>query len=95
MKEHLATIADGRTLSEVEAQQAMTEILGGEVHEAELAGFLLGLRARGETVKGAKPGGAEMFFCEPLKTTSTSQTSVSTGTPLNVATVSRTTSVPF
>lgn len=50
MKRFLKPIAEGRTLSSEEAEEAILAIMRGEATPAEIAGFLVGLRARGETV---------------------------------------------
>ncbi len=50
MKRFLKPIADGRTLSSDEAEAAIMSIMRGEASPAEIAGFLIGLRARGETL---------------------------------------------
>jgi anthranilate phosphoribosyltransferase len=43
-------VASGRDLSADEASEVLREIMGGEATEVEIAGFLVGLRAKGETV---------------------------------------------
>jgi anthranilate phosphoribosyltransferase len=43
-------VASGRDLSADEAAEVLREIMGGEASEVEIAGFLIGLRAKGETV---------------------------------------------
>lgn len=50
MKRFLEPIADGRTLSSEEAEAAIMSIMQGKATPAEIAGFLVGLRARGETL---------------------------------------------
>jgi len=45
----LNRILDGHDLSRDEACEAMAEIMGGEVTPAQIAGFLVALRAKGET----------------------------------------------
>ncbi|MDX1420292.1 MAG: anthranilate phosphoribosyltransferase [Rubricoccaceae bacterium] len=47
----LQRVADGATLTETEAEQAMHAMLRGEAAPEAVAGLLLGLRARGETVE--------------------------------------------
>lgn len=47
---HLEKVADGKSLSEEEAASAFDAIMDGGVPEAQIAGFLVALRARGETV---------------------------------------------
>lgn len=51
MQAYLKTIADGGTLSTEQSEQAMHLMMRGEVAPEEVAGFLMGLRARGETVE--------------------------------------------
>jgi anthranilate phosphoribosyltransferase len=43
-------VASGRDLSEDEAAEVLREVMAGEATEVEIAGFLVGLRAKGETV---------------------------------------------
>jgi anthranilate phosphoribosyltransferase len=47
----IAKIANGGALSRAEAERAFDLILSGEVTPAQMGGFLVGLRARGETVE--------------------------------------------
>lgn len=47
----LGRLTDGVDLSVAEAQAAMTEILGGNAEESQIAGLLIGLKAKGETVE--------------------------------------------
>lgn len=47
---HFEKIADGRELSEDEAVNAFEAIMEGGVPETQIAGFLIAMRARGETV---------------------------------------------
>jgi anthranilate phosphoribosyltransferase len=49
-REHFEKAASGGTLSEHEAREAFIAIMEGGVSEVELAGFLVALKARGETV---------------------------------------------
>ncbi|MBA2253695.1 MAG: anthranilate phosphoribosyltransferase, partial [Chloroflexi bacterium] len=46
----LARIVDGGSLTPAEAQQAMGDVMDGEASPAQLAGVLVALRMRGETV---------------------------------------------
>ena len=48
--ELLDTLLQGRSLTVAEASRAMTDIMNGAVSEARLAGFLIALRAKGESV---------------------------------------------
>ena len=50
MNEYLNIIAAGRTLTREEAERALHLIMRGESEAEETAGFLLGLRARGESL---------------------------------------------
>jgi anthranilate phosphoribosyltransferase len=45
----LAAVLDGRDLTRAEAREVMDEIMRGEATAAQTAGFLVGLRAKGET----------------------------------------------
>ena len=46
----LTTLLERRDLSVWESTWAMRRIMNGEVSEAQLAGFLVALRAKGETI---------------------------------------------
>ena len=46
----IATVADGRSLSRVEAREVMHVVMRGEATPAQIGGLLVGLRTRGETV---------------------------------------------
>ncbi|HZR91165.1 MAG TPA: anthranilate phosphoribosyltransferase [Gaiellaceae bacterium] len=46
----LARLLDGRHLSQADARQAMDEVMRGEATQAQVAGFLVALRMKGETV---------------------------------------------
>lgn len=46
----IAQILDRRSLSAEEAEHVMDEIMGGQATSAQIAGFLIALRAKGETV---------------------------------------------
>jgi len=48
--EAIAQILDGRSLSAGKAEDVMDEIMGGEATPAQIAGFLIALRTKGETV---------------------------------------------
>jgi anthranilate phosphoribosyltransferase len=50
LTEAVDAVASGRDLSADEAAAVLREIMGGEASEVEIAGFLVGLRAKGETV---------------------------------------------
>src|SRR5215207_3953969 len=45
----LDTVASGRDLSAQEASDVLAVIMAGEAEEAQIAGLLIGLRAKGET----------------------------------------------
>ncbi len=49
--EVLGALVAGTDLSAVQTTWAMTEILGGEATPAQIAGFAIGLKAKGETVE--------------------------------------------
>ncbi len=49
-KPFIAKIAAGESLSRAEAEAAFEALLSGEVTPAQMGGFLIGLRVRGETV---------------------------------------------
>ncbi|MBM3580854.1 MAG: anthranilate phosphoribosyltransferase [Alphaproteobacteria bacterium] len=51
LKPLLAKVADGKALSEAEAAAAFDIIMSGEATAAQIGGFLMGLRVRGETVE--------------------------------------------
>jgi anthranilate phosphoribosyltransferase len=46
----LATLADGRDLTTAEAHAAMSEILEGRATDAQIAGFIIALRMKGESI---------------------------------------------
>ncbi len=48
---YLARAAEGSPLTEAEMAEAMQIILAGDASDAEIAGFLMALRTRGETVE--------------------------------------------
>ncbi|MBT7583686.1 MAG: anthranilate phosphoribosyltransferase, partial [Kordiimonadaceae bacterium] len=50
LKPFLSLVADGKTLSEVEARDAFSVIMEGEATDAQIGGFLMALRLRGETI---------------------------------------------
>ena len=50
MKQFLKRISEGSTLSAGEAEAALRSIMEGEAEPVEIAGFLMGLRSRGETL---------------------------------------------
>jgi len=50
MRAYLRKIADGERLTALESEQALLTMMRGEASVEEIAGFLLGLRARGETI---------------------------------------------
>jgi len=45
----IARVVDGHDLSRADARATMNEIMAGEATPAQIAGFLVGLRAKGET----------------------------------------------
>ncbi len=50
LKSLIAKVADGQTLSKDEAQTAFHILMSGEATPVQIAGFLMALRVRGETV---------------------------------------------
>jgi anthranilate phosphoribosyltransferase len=50
LKPFIAKLADGNTLSEPESEKAFKIIMSGEATQAQIGAFLMGLRARGETI---------------------------------------------
>ena len=50
MKEHLTAVVEGQTLTRQEAEGAMHTMMQGDTDPALMAGFLMGLRTRGETL---------------------------------------------
>lgn len=61
MKAFLTLLASGDTLSRAEAAAALTVIMKGEATPEEIAGFLVGLAARGETLDEL------VGFCETMR----------------------------
>src|SRR6266542_1057698 len=49
IQQALARLLDGRDLSRDDARAVMAEIMEGEATPAQIAGFLVALRAKGET----------------------------------------------
>jgi anthranilate phosphoribosyltransferase len=49
IQELVGTLLDGHDLTREQARDAMREIMGGEATQAQIAGFLVALRAKGET----------------------------------------------
>ena len=49
IQQALAQLLDGRDLSRDEARTVMGSIMSGEATPAQIAGFLIALRAKGET----------------------------------------------
>ena len=47
--QHIARLLDGHDLTRAEAHDAMSSIMSGEATQAQIAGFLVALRAKGET----------------------------------------------
>ena len=50
MKSYIAMVADGQVLSESEAEEAFNIIMSGDATPAQVGGFLMSLRVRGEAV---------------------------------------------
>ena len=51
LKQHLAKVANGESLDTQEARDAFSIIMSGEATLAQIGGFLMALRVRGETVQ--------------------------------------------
>ncbi|MBL8631508.1 MAG: anthranilate phosphoribosyltransferase [Rhodospirillaceae bacterium] len=51
LKPALAKLADGQSLSEADAESAFDAIMSGHVSAPQIGAFLMGLRAKGETVE--------------------------------------------
>ena len=51
IKEALAAVAERRDLSTADMQKVMMQIMTGQASDAQMGGFLMGLRMKGETVK--------------------------------------------
>ncbi|MEW6325891.1 MAG: anthranilate phosphoribosyltransferase [Nitrospirota bacterium] len=51
IKEAIQKVIDGAHLSEAEAERVMTEIMQGEASAAQIGGYLVALRMKGETVE--------------------------------------------
>jgi anthranilate phosphoribosyltransferase len=50
LKECIAMLTEGRDLAEDQAHEAMRAIMSGQATDAQIAGFLIALRIKGETV---------------------------------------------
>ena len=50
LKQHIAKVAAGESLNAEEARDAFSIIMSGEATLAQIGGFLMALRVRGETV---------------------------------------------
>ncbi|MFZ1746985.1 MAG: anthranilate phosphoribosyltransferase, partial [Nitrospirales bacterium] len=50
LKDHIAKLAEGLDLTELEAEETMREIMQGGATEAQIAAYLMGLRMKGETI---------------------------------------------
>ncbi len=51
MKDYIEMVVEGNDLSEEQAHEAMSLIMSGRATESQIAGFLVGLRMKGETVE--------------------------------------------
>ena len=51
MKKILEQLLDGENLSRNQANNIMLSIMSGEFNDAQIAGFLMALRGKGETVE--------------------------------------------
>ncbi len=50
LREYIAMLVEGQELSEQQAHDAMSVIMSGKASDAQIAGFLVALRVKGETV---------------------------------------------
>ena len=50
IKEGIQKIIDGNNLTHEESGQIMSEIMSGKATDAQIAGFLVALRLKGETI---------------------------------------------
>ncbi len=50
LQDYIALVVEGHDLSEEQAHEAMSVIMGGGATDAQIAGFLVGLRIKGETI---------------------------------------------
>ncbi|MFO8006195.1 MAG: anthranilate phosphoribosyltransferase [Candidatus Brocadiia bacterium] len=50
LQDYIALVVEGHDLSEEQAHEAMSVIMGGHATDAQVAGFLVGLRVKGETI---------------------------------------------
>ena len=75
--EAIAQIVAGRNLTREEAVDVFTEIMSGNATDAQIAGFLVGLKARGETVEEIA-GAAEVMRSKATKVTTKHETVVDT-----------------
>ena len=66
MKPLLAKVADGQALSEQESETAFEIIMSGEATAAQIGGFLMALRVRGETV-GEITGAVRIMRAKAVK----------------------------
>ena len=60
MKDILDIVAQGRPLTENQAQQAFETIMSGDATPTQIGAFLMGLRVRGETVEEITAGARVM-----------------------------------
>jgi anthranilate phosphoribosyltransferase len=51
IQELMARVLDGHDLTRAQAREAMREIMSGDATQAQIAGFLVALRAKGETAE--------------------------------------------
>ena len=62
IKSLISIVADGATLNEYQAEQAFDIIMSGDATPSQIAGFLMALRVRGETVEEIT-GAARSMSC--------------------------------
>lgn len=71
LKKYIAQVTDGKDLTEAEAQDAMDIIMSGSATDAQIAGLLVALRMKGETIaeitgfaKGMRQKAKHVTGCE-------------------------------
>lgn len=68
IRECIAKLVEGRSLTVAEAEEAMAEIMSGKASEAQIASFLTALRMKGETVEEITAFASVMRrFCHQIR----------------------------
>ena len=94
LKPYIARLLERRDLSEKECEEAMTAIMSGKTSDAQIAGFLVALRMKGETVEEitgcarAMRAAATVVDAGDLPVVDTCGTGGDRKGPFNVSTVS-------